>query len=151
MGRYASVPAGSGDGEEDEEVSTSEAQVPRHRWLAVAAALNERMSELGLDQSDLAAQAGLSPQIVRDLQRGVSKRYRSTTFIRMAQALGWPIDAFPRLLGGLSVHEEPAPATSRVVGAPRRDGIRAIESQVQDLERTLADLRLQLARVERGA
>lgn len=135
-------------------------------WLSLAAAVNARMSQVGLDQADLAEASGLSAQVVRDLQRGMPKRYRSTTMVRIARALDWPADAFPRILNGLPVEDEPpagrSPHRLRSTGsssagpqAPTdrrtREGIAAIESQVEDLESSLADLRRQLDAVRRGA
>lgn len=124
--------------------------VPRHRWLSVAAAMNERMAELGLDQADLAEESGLSPQVVRDLQRGTAKAYRPTTLVRVATALEWPADAFPRLLNGLPVTGDhaTAPASHRRGSSPTTPaGGPSLEAQVDDLERSLAELRRELDRV----
>lgn len=72
-------------------------------WEDVADRVNQRMIELRIDQLRLAEQAGVSPQTVRDLQRGLEKAYHPRTLTKVAQALDWPIDAFPRLLTGMPV------------------------------------------------
>lgn len=126
-------------------------------WLSLAAAVNERMAELDLDQADLADEAGLSAQVIRDLQRGLPRQYRSTTMLRVARALGWPADAFPRILNGFPLDGDtpppvarPRPASSPGAGQERRADVGALESQVSDLERSLADLRRELDEM-RGA
>lgn len=70
-------------------------------WQDVAAHVQARMVELRLDQLTLAERAGVSPQTVRDLQRGHEKAYHPRTLACVAKALGWPLGAFPRLLMGL--------------------------------------------------
>lgn len=72
-------------------------------WHDVAVQVKQRMAELRLDQLTLADHAGVSPQTVRDLQRGQQKAYHPRTLTNVARALGWRIDAFPRLLTGMSL------------------------------------------------
>lgn len=139
-------------------MSTPRSTFPQHRWLAVAAAVNDRMAELCLDQADLVEETGLSAQVLRDLRRGVAKGYRPTTLVKVATALEWPADAFPRMLAG-AAPVAPAPTAGRSTAgrAPRERGrttspeLELIASQVHDLERALAGLRRDLARAKRGA
>lgn len=76
---------------------------PTSSSARIASLSRQRMIELRIDQLRLAEQAAVSPQTVRDLQRGLEKAYHPRTLTKVAQALEWPIDALPRLLTGMPV------------------------------------------------
>ena len=59
-------------------------------WTAVAKAMNERMTELGWRQRELAERSRVSPAIVREIQRQTVERRRSPrTLESLSIALGW--------------------------------------------------------------
>jgi transcriptional regulator with XRE-family HTH domain len=59
-------------------------------WPAVAKAIKERLTELGLQQKELAARSGVSLAIVREIQHHVVERRRSArTMEALAVALEW--------------------------------------------------------------
>ncbi|WP_370327396.1 helix-turn-helix domain-containing protein [Euzebya sp.] len=63
-----------------------------------------RLHELGLSQSALAREAGISADTVRKVLRGEGQSFRRLTLSSLSQALGWPPDALERLFDG---HDNP--------------------------------------------
>ncbi|MBL7498735.1 hypothetical protein I6A84_04500 [Frankia sp. CNm7] len=60
-------------------------------WVAVAAALNTRLTERRLTQQRLADLSRISVATIRVLQRGTSpRRVRDTTLAAVSRALAWP-------------------------------------------------------------
>ncbi len=59
-------------------------------WSAVAQAINERMTELGISQTELVKRSHLSKAIVREVQHNVVQRRRSArTLEALSIALEW--------------------------------------------------------------
>lgn len=73
-------------------------------WERVAAAVMARRSDLGLTQQAAAELALTSDQTWSLIERAARTSYRSSTLRGVARALGWPVDALPRILDG----EDPA-------------------------------------------
>ncbi|HJQ46897.1 MAG TPA: helix-turn-helix transcriptional regulator [Amycolatopsis sp.] len=62
-------------------------------WDAVAAAIQARLTELDMTQSELAARAGVAPETVRELRLNLHPRRRSPrTLGALSEALSWPTD-----------------------------------------------------------
>ncbi len=117
------------------------------RWDHAARVLNERMEELGMSQTRLASEAGVSQQLLRDLRAGESRQYRASGLARIAVALGWPHDAFQRLRYGGPVEER------RRVPHSTRTQLHIAASQflrrIDDIEKQLTELRIEIIRVMR--
>ena len=110
--------------------------VPGADWAAVAKAMGRRLSELGLRQRDLAAQAHVSQAIVRELQHNTKQRRRSArTLEALSVALGWHPGHLHAVLDG---REPPDPTahlpTPTDVVAGR---LAAIESHLRAIERNV--------------
>lgn len=75
------------------------------RWDHAARVLRDRMEEVGVTQTRLASDAGVSSQVLRDLRTGVPRQYHAAGLAKIAVALGWPSDAFQRLRYGGPVEE----------------------------------------------
>lgn len=106
-------------------------------WSRVADALEERMAELGLDQIDLARQAGVSDATIRKLQKASSTRYHRSTLNKVARALGWPADAFWTLI---ATGEKPEPLetpTHRSNDGELLDDLAELRLRLSDLEAKL--------------
>lgn len=107
------------------------ATVKRDPWERVAAAVNARMTDLGMHQQvDLVERSGLSDATVRVFMTGVlrdggppGKASKS----KLCDALGWSTDSIDRLLAG----EEPVELVRPSVG---------VESRVELLERRVEGL-----------
>lgn len=56
-------------------------------WQRVASAINTRMEELGLSQTDLARAAGISRETVRKLQYAEQNAYQRRTLTAISEAL----------------------------------------------------------------
>ncbi|TWP51478.1 XRE family transcriptional regulator [Lentzea tibetensis] len=61
-------------------------------WEAVAAAINARMSDLGLMQLQLAERSGVSVAALRLLQKAKSPNAKARTLSSVSEALDWPRD-----------------------------------------------------------
>jgi transcriptional regulator with XRE-family HTH domain len=115
------------------------------QWAAVAAAIDQRMVELGILQRDLAERAHVSQAIVRELQHNTAQRRRSArTLEALSTALGW----HPRHLHAVLAGEQP-PARSE--SAPLADNeiarqLAAIQSRLRSIEDRLDEVHAYLAK-----
>lgn len=115
-------------------------------WAAVAEAINERVTELGWRQRELAERSHVSPAIVREIQRQTVERRRSPrTLESLSTALGWE----PQHLDAvLTARELPMPSEpvngSRETTSSRLD---AIERRLGEITEILTDIRTNLAAV----
>jgi transcriptional regulator with XRE-family HTH domain len=73
-------------------------------WAAVARAINQRTTELGLSQRELIARSQVSKATVGELQRNSVQRRRGTrTLEALSLALGWHPDHLLAVLTGRRV------------------------------------------------
>lgn len=113
-------------------------------WPAVSKAISARLTELGMQQKELAARSGVSLAIVRELQHNLVQRRRSArTLEALAAALHW----HPQHLLAL-LHDRRPPA----LGEPREDmgdpvtaRLRVVEDRLTDLTEQIAALRDEVA------
>jgi hypothetical protein len=115
-------------------------------WTAVADAINERVSELGWRQRELAERSHVSPAIVREIQRHTVERRRSPrTLESLSVTLGWQ----PQHLDAVLKGRGPSAAGQPVTGSgetpwPRLD---TIERRLDEITQLLVDLKTDLATV----
>lgn len=115
-------------------------------WAAVARAISERLTELGLNQRELAERAHVALSIVRELRHNTVQRRRAgRTLEALSVALGW----HPRHLAAVLVgHQPPAPGDPVDYagdGVPGR--LAAIESRLDQIAERLEELNANLAKV----
>jgi hypothetical protein len=115
-------------------------------WAAVANAINERVSELGWRQRELAERSQVSPAIVREIQRHTVERRRSPrTLESLSVTLGWPPQHLEAVLKG----HGPSAAGQPVAGSNETPGSRldTIGRRLDDITQLLLDLKTDLAMV----
>lgn len=119
-------------------------------WAAVARAINERVTELGLKQREVADRSQVSQATVREIQRHTVERRRSD---RTLEALSLALEWHPQHLLAL-LHNRRPPA----VGEPREDmqdpvsaRLAAIEDRLTEMAEQLAALRADMASMARAA
>lgn len=113
-------------------------------WAAVSKAINERMTELGIQQKQLAAQSGVSLAIVREVQHNVVQRRRSPrTLESLAMALDWHPQHLLALLHG---RRPPKPSEPREdMDDPVTARLAVIEDRLTDVTEQLTALRAEVA------
>jgi transcriptional regulator with XRE-family HTH domain len=115
-------------------------------WAAVAEAINERVTELGWRQRELAERSHVSPAIVREIQRQTVERRRSPrTLESLSIALGWEPQHLDAVLKG---HE--LPASSKHVNGSREttsSRLDAIERRLGEITEVLADIKTDITTV----
>jgi len=117
--------------------------VPGADWAAVAKAMDRRLSELGLRQRDLAAQAHVSQAIVRELQHNTKQRRRSArTLEALSVALGWHPGHLHAVLDGREPPDPTAHVSSPADVVAGR--LAAIESHLRAIEERLIDVQFRL-------
>lgn len=115
-------------------------------WAAVAEAINERVTELGWRQRELAERSHVSAAIVREIQRHTVERHRSPrTLESLSVALGWEPQHLEAVLKGL---RSPIPGKP-VTGAHEATSSRldTIERRLDEITELLVDLATDLATV----
>ena len=83
-------------------------------WAAVARAIKQRKTELGLNQRELGERANVSKQIVGELENNTVNRRRSARTLRaVSVGLDWHPDHLAAVLAGLTPPSanEPIPRT----------------------------------------
>jgi transcriptional regulator with XRE-family HTH domain len=115
-------------------------------WAAVAEAINERVTELGWRQRELAERSHVSSAIVREIQRHTIERRRSPrTLESLSVTLGWEPQHLDAVLKG---RRPPTPgkpvAGSRETTPSRLD---TIERRLDEITQLLADLKTDVATV----
>jgi transcriptional regulator with XRE-family HTH domain len=107
-------------------------------WAAVAAAINERLLELGWQQRELADRSHVSPATIREIQHHTVERRRSPrTLESLSATLGWA----PGYLSGVLSGGEPAN------GGPPRSTLESLDSRLREITRVLYDLKADVATV----
>jgi hypothetical protein len=115
-------------------------------WPAVARAISERLTELGLNQRELAERAHVALSIVRELRHNTVQRRRAgRTLEALSVALGW----HPRHLAAVLVGNRPPspgdPVDYGGDGVPGR--LAAIEDRLSEIAERLDELNANLAKV----
>jgi transcriptional regulator with XRE-family HTH domain len=108
-------------------------------WAAVAKAINERVTELGWRQRELAERSHVSPAVVREIQRHTVERRRSPrTLESLSVALGWHPQHLDAVLNDRPVPiKEPADVSGEML-LSRLD---AVEQRLAQMTRLLNDLK----------
>lgn len=122
-------------------------------WAAVAKAINERVTELGWRQRELAERSHVSPAVIREIQRHTVERRRSPrTLESLSVALGWHPQHLDAILNGRPVPTEEPVTDSGEILLSRLD---AVEQRLIHMTRVLNDVKtnvntvLELARRRR--
>jgi transcriptional regulator with XRE-family HTH domain len=116
-------------------------------WAAVARAMDARLTELGMRQRDLAANAHVSQAMVRELQRNTTQRRRSArTLEALSVALGWHPRYLHAVLAGARPPDrgEPVPMPADAVAGR----LAAIEHHLRAIEDRLIDVQTRLDKDE---
>lgn len=71
-------------------------------WPAVAGAINTRLEQLEMTQTELAKRSRVSPATLRQMQHAVAKQYNPRTLSSISEALGWPSNHLERVADGQS-------------------------------------------------
>jgi hypothetical protein len=101
-------------------------------WAAVAAAISDRVRELGWRQRELAERSHVSAAVVREIQRHTVERRRSPrTLEALSVALGWEPEHLDRVLK--------AHARQQAGGHTASDGA-VLWSRLDSLEQRLAEV-----------
>jgi hypothetical protein len=108
-------------------------------WAAVAKAINERVTELGWRQRELAERSHVSPAVIREIQRHTVERRRSPrTLESLSVALGWHPQHLDAVLNDRPVPvKEPGDVSGEMV-LSRLD---AVEQRLAHMTRLLNDLK----------
>jgi hypothetical protein len=96
-------------------------------WAAVAATIEEHMTRLGLDQTQLARRSAVSVSIVRELQYNTVQRRRDG---RILQALSTALELHPRHLAAIATGHPP-PGRNDPVGST--DRLTRIENRISEI------------------
>jgi transcriptional regulator with XRE-family HTH domain len=107
-------------------------------WAAVAAAIKERLLELGWRQRELADRSHVSPATIREIQHHTVERRRSPrTLESLSVTLGWAPDYLSAVLvGGKPVN-----------GGPPTGTLASMDERLQEITRILHDLKADMATV----
>lgn len=111
-------------------------------WEAVARAIDARMRELDLTQTELAVRAGVAPETVRELRHNLRPRRRNPrTLAAISEALGWPPERVRDVLRGNlargSANGRPGGLEAEV--ASIRQVVSELSERVTALERQIGD------------
>lgn len=112
-------------------------------WAAVATAINQRLTELGWRQRELARRSNVSLAIVRELQHNTVQRRRgSRTLESLSVALEW----HPQHLDAV-LHGRTPPAPGEPTSDPVVSRLDTLERRLDEITDRLDDLRTGLATV----
>ena len=115
-------------------------------WAAVAKAISERLTEIGINQRELAERAQVALSVVRELRHNTVQRRRAgRTLEALSVALGW----HPRHLAAVLLGQRP-PAPGDPIdyagdGVPAR--LAAIEDRLSQIAERLDELNANLTTV----
>jgi transcriptional regulator with XRE-family HTH domain len=115
-------------------------------WSAVAKAINERMTALGLNQRQLAERSQVALSIVREIVHNTVERRRAgRTLEALSVAVGW----HPRHLAAVLLGERPPlpddPVDYGADGVPAR--LAAIEEQLTEITKRLDEMNANITTV----
>jgi transcriptional regulator with XRE-family HTH domain len=115
-------------------------------WAAVAQAINDRVTELGWRQRELAERSHVSPAIVREIQRHTVERRRSPrTLESLSIALGWTPQHLDAVLKGGEPPMPGKPLNGSRESTPAR--LDAIEGRLDEITQILTSIKTDLAAV----
>lgn len=105
-------------------------------WPAVARAINERMTELGLRQRELIERSRVSKAAVREIQHNTVQRRRSArTLEALSSALAWHPQYLAAVLAGRTPPQIGDPIVISDNDVPGR--LAAIEGRLRDMAEQL--------------
>ncbi|GAA3010402.1 hypothetical protein LV75_006726 [Actinokineospora diospyrosa] len=114
-------------------------------WPAVARCIDQRLTELGLSQRELAKRAQVSQAIIRELQYNTVQRNRGPrTLTALSTALHLHPDHLSQLLLG---NTPPPPDTEPEEQDPVAARLAAMEQRMTDMAATLDRFRVDLAMI----
>jgi|tagenome__1003787_1003787.scaffolds.fasta_scaffold20948353_3 transcriptional regulator with XRE-family HTH domain len=115
-------------------------------WSAVAAAINERMTALGLNQRQLAERSQVALSIVREIAHNTVQRRRAG---RTLEALSVALGCHPRHLAAILLGQQPPrpedPIDYGADGVPAR--LAAIEDQLAEITKRLDEMNANITTV----
>ena len=115
-------------------------------WSAVAKAINERMTELGLRQRELIARSRVSKAAVREIQHNTVQRRRSArTLEALSSALAWHPQHLVAVLEGRTPPQIGDPLVVSDNDVPGR--LASIEMRLRDMAEQLDQISADLATV----
>jgi transcriptional regulator with XRE-family HTH domain len=109
-------------------------------WAAVSLAINERMTELGLNQRELAERSQVSKTMITEIRRNVAQRRRGA---RTLEALSLALDWHPQHLDAV-LNGQPVPTVGEPVVRSEDDvqgRLAAIEYRLEQIARELASIK----------
>jgi transcriptional regulator with XRE-family HTH domain len=112
-------------------------------WAAVAMAINQRLTELGWRQRELARRSNVSLAIVRELQHNTVQRRRGS---RTLESLSAALDWHPQHLDAV-LHGQTPPAPGEPADDPLWSRLDTLEHRLDEITDRLDDLRTGLATV----
>jgi hypothetical protein len=115
-------------------------------WAAVAKAINDRMTEIGWRQRELAERSHVSSAIVREIQRQTVERRRSPrTLESLSVTLGWQPQYLNAVLKGNGPGPECEPVSREETAVSSR--LDALEGRLSEITQLLYGLKSDLATV----
>jgi transcriptional regulator with XRE-family HTH domain len=111
-------------------------------WAAVSLAINERMTELGLNQRELAERSQVSKTMLTEIRRNVAQRRRSA---RTLEALSLALDWHPRHLDAV-LNGQPVPSVGEPVVRSEDD----VQGRLSAIEYRLEQIMGELASIKGG-
>jgi transcriptional regulator with XRE-family HTH domain len=119
-------------------------------WSAVAKAINERLTELGLNQRELSERSNIALSIVREIRNNTIQRRRSgRTLEALSVALGWHPRHLAAVLLGLTPPAPNDPVDLTGDSIPTR--LAAIEDQLHEMAKRLEEMSANLTTVTERA
>ncbi len=108
-------------------------------WAAVAEAISQRMTELGINQTELIGRSQVSKATVGELYHNSAQRRRSArTLEALSIALGWHPQHLAAVLKGQRVPDFDEPVSRSDDDVPGR--LAAIEYRLAQIETRLGDI-----------
>ena len=118
---------------------TSAEEYVSEDWAAVAEAISQRMTELGINQTELIGRSQVSKATVGELYHNSAQRRRSArTLEALSIALGWPPRHLAAVLKGQRVPSIGEPVSRSDDDIPGR--LAAIEYRLAQIETRLGDI-----------
>jgi hypothetical protein len=112
-------------------------------WAAVARAINEHMTALGLNQREVADRSGVALSIVRELRHNTVQRRRNG---RTLEAISVALDLHPRHLSNILIGRQPLDAAiPPACDLPRQ--LTRIEDRINELADRMDILDAKLTRL----
>lgn len=111
-------------------------------WDAVGKAISARLDELQMTQLELAAESGVSPATIREIQYNKLARRRSPrTLEALSVALKWPASYLADVLGGKNARPHSDEADDPVLQELNavHDELQTLRDRVEQIERRLDD------------